>query len=548
MIEMNERRQDFELLQRFTRKGEQSAFADLVRRHLDLVFATALRKVADAGGAQEISQNVFSVLARKASRFAPDDSLPAWLYKSALLESKSWLRGEMRRGRREATAAELGTTMKTSEDQPAFHALVPLLDEALLSLREKDRTALLLRFYESHSLRDVGSAFGVSEDTAQKRVQSALEKLAEFYKRRGFKTATLAATVAVLQHTAAPASAAVVGAVLSAALKVAPPALVGLGALLARLSSLSRVQTAAVCVALVVVPLAWYLNKRQSAADEVKRIQTALLAAQNEDASVQAQIGRLETSPQQAVAQRNEAAAGAVEAARDYFRASHGFGGGLQEMVDLSKREGFDAIRTIDDVARFASEVPGAVGFTAHPDFERERLPYRSAHAVLWYTKLSPTDSSWTLYLFDNEEAQKKPGDAPREAALAAAETKISSKMDQARELIATGGTNGVTLVFDPHEYPDECKVALAVLRLGGVFAHTGEFADGRCLGCRSVVSGGNGRSCGLGVRDKKHWNCCGSTNEGGYCDYWKLIKAQDDREDVAEREGFELPNEARKE
>src|SRR6185436_3354149 len=110
---MNERRQDFELLRRFTREGEQSAFADVVRRHLDLVFATALRKVDDAGAAQEIAQNVFSALARKAWRFAPGDSLPAWLHKTALLESKSWLRGELRRRRREETAVELGTTMKT---------------------------------------------------------------------------------------------------------------------------------------------------------------------------------------------------------------------------------------------------------------------------------------------------------------------------------------------------------------------------------------------------------------------------------------------------
>lgn len=68
----------FELLQRFPRHGEQAAFTDMVRRHLDLVFATALRKVADPGAAQEIAQNVFAALAHKACRFAPDDSLPAW--------------------------------------------------------------------------------------------------------------------------------------------------------------------------------------------------------------------------------------------------------------------------------------------------------------------------------------------------------------------------------------------------------------------------------------------------------------------------------------
>jgi len=90
------------------------------------------------------------VLARKAWQFAPDDSLPAWLHRTALLEAKAWLRGELRRRRREQAAAELGTTMKTSEEQPALRALVPLLDEALLSLRERDRTALLLRYYEAN--------------------------------------------------------------------------------------------------------------------------------------------------------------------------------------------------------------------------------------------------------------------------------------------------------------------------------------------------------------------------------------------------------------
>lgn len=259
---MNERPSDFDLLREFTRERRQPAFATLARRHLDLVFATALRKVEDAGGAEEIAQNVFAALARKAWQFAPDDSLPAWLHKTALLESKAWLRGEMRRRRREETAAELGTTMKTPDDQPAFTALVPLLDEALLSLREKDRTALLLRFYESQSLRELGAAVGVSEDTAQKRVQSALEKLAEFFKRRGFKTATVAAAAAALQHTATTASAAVASAVVNAALQAAPPALAGVKALLARLANLTKAQKAALCIALVVALLFWLWRDR----------------------------------------------------------------------------------------------------------------------------------------------------------------------------------------------------------------------------------------------------------------------------------------------
>src|SRR5437762_11598741 len=139
---MNERQADFELLRGFVRRADQEAFAAVLRRHFDLVYATALRKVEDTGAAEEIAQNVFATLARKAWQFAPDDSLPAWLYRAALLEAKARLRSELRRRCRERTAAELGTTMKTPDPQPASRALVPLLDEALLSLREKERTAL----------------------------------------------------------------------------------------------------------------------------------------------------------------------------------------------------------------------------------------------------------------------------------------------------------------------------------------------------------------------------------------------------------------------
>jgi RNA polymerase sigma factor (sigma-70 family) len=321
MIEMKERRHDFELLQRFTRYGEQAAFSDVVRRHLNLVFATALRKVADAGGAQEISQNVFSALARKAWRFAPDDSLPAWLHKTALLESKSWLRGELRRRRREQTAAELGTAMNAPDDQPAFNSLVPLLDDALLSLRENDRTALLLRYYESQSLREVGQALGVSEDTAQKRVGSALEKLAEFFTRRGYKTATVAAAAAALQHTGASASTSVASAVLAAAVQAAPPALAGLGALFARIASLSRVQTAAVCITVAALPVAWQLNENHTVGEQAKSIQTQLLTTQNEAVTAQAEIERLRAlhgTLEQSVAQANEAAARAAASAQAF--------------------------------------------------------------------------------------------------------------------------------------------------------------------------------------------------------------------------------------
>src|ERR1041385_6130197 len=103
---MNEQHPDSALLREFVLRNDQWSFTTLVRRHLDLVYSTALRKVEDAGAAEEVAQNVFSALARKASRFGPGDSLPAWLYRTTLLESKYRLRYELRRQRREQTAVE----------------------------------------------------------------------------------------------------------------------------------------------------------------------------------------------------------------------------------------------------------------------------------------------------------------------------------------------------------------------------------------------------------------------------------------------------------
>jgi RNA polymerase sigma factor (sigma-70 family) len=251
---MNERRNDFELLRDFARGREQSAFATLIQRHLDLVFSTAVRKVDDPAAAEEVAQNVFMALARKAWRFAPDDSLPSWLYRTTLLEAKQWWRTELRRRRREQTAVELGTTMKTPDEQPALRALVPLLDEALLSLREKERDALLLRFYEDKPWRVVGSALGVSEDAAQKRVATSLQRLVRFFQRRGFKTATTLTLVATLQHTAVSAPGLLPGSVLVAVMKSAAPALAGSGVWLARLATLTKAQTSAVCLLLIAIP------------------------------------------------------------------------------------------------------------------------------------------------------------------------------------------------------------------------------------------------------------------------------------------------------
>src|SRR4051812_18827390 len=104
---------DAELLRAYLHQHSEEAFRTLVRQHADLVFGAALRRTGDPGAAEEIAQNVFVALARKATWLQSQVSLAGWLHRSTLWEARQWWRGESRRRRREEAAAAQETTMKT---------------------------------------------------------------------------------------------------------------------------------------------------------------------------------------------------------------------------------------------------------------------------------------------------------------------------------------------------------------------------------------------------------------------------------------------------
>ena len=166
---MDELRTDRELLREYAAKGAEGAFQVLVERHVDLVFATAMRGVKDEGAAREITQNVFIALARKAGWLSGEISLTGWLHRSARLEARRWWRGELRRQRREQTAVELGTVMK--EEDSLLACLAGELDEGLLELREADRQALTLRYFEGRTHREIGLLLGAREDAVRMRIE-----------------------------------------------------------------------------------------------------------------------------------------------------------------------------------------------------------------------------------------------------------------------------------------------------------------------------------------------------------------------------------------
>ena len=173
---------DYELLQRYAERGSNEAFAELVRRHLNLVYSAARRQVRSPQVAEEVTQAVFFDLSRCARKLKPAQPLVAWLFTVTRRTAIDALRRESRLRAREQIAVEIADMKNPS---PSWMQIEPLLDEAMASLNEKERSAVLLRFFENKSLREIGEAVGVSDDAAQKRVTRAVEQLRRFFGKHG---------------------------------------------------------------------------------------------------------------------------------------------------------------------------------------------------------------------------------------------------------------------------------------------------------------------------------------------------------------------------
>jgi RNA polymerase sigma factor (sigma-70 family) len=200
---------DMTLVREFATNQSEPAFAALVERHIALIHSAALRQVGDAHLAEEITQAVFIILARKAASLGAKTILSAWLYRTTRYAAADALRTRRRRQAREQEAYMQSTLNEPQED--AWAQLAPLLDDALAELGETDRTALVLRFFENKTAREIAVAMRMKEAGAQKRVARALEKLRALFVKRGVAlTATvIAGAVAANSVQAAPAGLAV---------------------------------------------------------------------------------------------------------------------------------------------------------------------------------------------------------------------------------------------------------------------------------------------------------------------------------------------------
>src|SRR6478736_2691992 len=197
--------EDMALVRAYAAEQSEAAFATLVSRYVGLVHSAALRQLTDSHLAQDVTQAVFIILARKAGSLSTDTVLSGWLYQTTRFACADVLKRQLRRQRREQEAYMDASIEQTAHD-PAWLQLSPVLDEAMARLRDRDRDALVLRFFENKSMKDVATSLQLDERAAQKRVQRALEKLRGLFARRGVTSsvAVIANAVAANSVSAAP--------------------------------------------------------------------------------------------------------------------------------------------------------------------------------------------------------------------------------------------------------------------------------------------------------------------------------------------------------
>ena len=296
--------EDGELLRRYAGEKSEEAFAELVGRHIDFVHAAALRLARGNGPlAQDVTQAVFTDLARKAGTLARHEVVVGWLHTATRFAVAKAIRTESRWQAREREALALNDSPHDSDGPVDWERLHPVLDAVLGELKERERAAILLRFFEKKPLAEVGAKLALSETAARSCVDRALEKMRALLARRGV-TSTSAALGVVLANQAAAAAPAGLAASVTGAALASAAGVSGAAAWLA-FFTMNKIKLGIVVALLLaaLVPVLVELRANQALNSELKYVQAGGAEAEKENAQLMtalAKVGEKSAVPNEA--------------------------------------------------------------------------------------------------------------------------------------------------------------------------------------------------------------------------------------------------------
>ena len=194
---------DARLLAQFAGEKSQDAFQEIVHRHVGMVFSVCRRQLRDAHWAEDVTQAVFILLAKKAPDLPENVILGGWLYKAAHYACSNARAMQRTRAHHEHQVMP----MKSSNDQEALERaeVEGLLDKGLLHLSKAQREVLILRYFENKPLTQIAKTRKTSLYSAQKTLDSALAHMRRYLAQRGV-AATGVLIAAALSRQAAHAS------------------------------------------------------------------------------------------------------------------------------------------------------------------------------------------------------------------------------------------------------------------------------------------------------------------------------------------------------